>query len=96
MNSLALVLLVALFFAGCAAGPNPAVNTASPGGGVAGFWLGWWHGIIVVVTFIISLFDSSVHFYEVHNNGGWYNIGFLLGAGAFLGGASSAVSSRRK
>ena len=45
----------------------------------AGFWAGLWHGMIVVVTFIISLFTDSVGIYEINNTGAWYNFGFVLG-----------------
>jgi hypothetical protein len=62
---------------------------------VAGFWQGLWHGIISPITFIISLFSEDVHFYEVHNNGGWYNFGFILGAGILTGGGSAASKRRR-
>jgi hypothetical protein len=61
----------------------------------AGFWAGLWHGLICVITFIISLFSDSVEMYEVANNGGWYNFGFLLGAAIALGG-SGGSSCRRK
>ncbi|MEV0841977.1 hypothetical protein AB0I55_20755 [Actinocatenispora sera] len=27
----------------------------------------------------MSLFTDSVSIYDVHNNGGWYNFGFVLG-----------------
>lgn len=54
---------------GCAAGPNPAMGTPAVDGNIAGFWLGLWHGMISPITFIVSLFESGVHFYEVHNNG---------------------------
>jgi hypothetical protein len=30
---------------------------------------------------------GSVTVYEVHNQGGWYNFGFLLGAATIFGGA---------
>lgn len=63
----------------------------------AGFWAGLWHGLICVITFIISLFSKSVEMYEVANNGGWYNFGFLLGAMIALGGGgSSSCKMRRK
>lgn len=95
-----LVLLVALTLlvvTACAAGPNPSVDIASSEGDVAGFWLGLWHGVIVPVTFIISLFSDTVSVYEIHNTGGWYDLGFLLGASFFLGGSGAgAKSSRRK
>ena len=52
----------------------------------AGFWAGIWHGFIAWITFIIGLFTDSVRMYELNNNGGWYDFGFLLGLGAILGG----------
>ena len=69
-----------LILAGCTAGPNENVNVSDEEGKVAGFWMGLWQGIIVPVTFIISLFTDNVNFYEVHNNGNWYDFGFVLGA----------------
>ncbi len=88
------VLLLAL--SGCAAGPNPQAGTPSTQGKVAGFWLGLWHGVITPVTFIISLFNRNVHIYEVHNNGGWYNAGFLLGAAIIFGGGGRGAAARRQ
>ena len=89
----ATLLLLALSLSGCAPGPNPLENVPPEGGTVAGFWLGLWHGIIAPITFIISLFRSDVRFYEVHNDGLWYNLGFVLGAGILFGGSSA---SRRR
>ena len=85
-----------LVLSACAAGPNSAVDVASAEGEVAGFWLGLWQGIIVPITWIISLFSDTVNIYEVHNNGGWYDTGFLLGAGVFLGGGGAGASRRRR
>ncbi len=87
-TALALIGLIVLMLAlsACAPGPNPAEKTPKADGKVAGFWFGLWHGLISPITFIISLFSKTVRFYEVHNNGGWYNFGFVLGAGLFLGG----------
>jgi hypothetical protein len=31
----------------------------------------------------------------VHNNGGWYNFGFLLGVMVLLGGGGSGAARRR-
>jgi hypothetical protein len=75
-----------LVLAACAAGANPEVGVAAQGGDVAGFWAGLWHGIISPITFIISLFTEDVSVYEVHNNGNWYDFGFVLGAGILFGG----------
>ena len=92
---LCLLFLSALFLMGCAAGPNIAVHTPASDGIIAGFFPGLWHGMIAPITFIISLFSDNVSFYEVHNNGGWYNFGFVLGAGILFGGGGSASSRRR-
>lgn len=95
---LSLLFMIALFLTSCAAGPNTVAHTPPIDGNIAGFWLGLWHGLIVVITFIISLFSDNVNVYEVHNNGGWYNFGFLIGAGCLLGGTRATASkhSRRK
>ncbi len=62
---------------------------------IAGFWLGLWHGIICPVTFFVSLFNHHVNIYDVHDNGNWYNFGFVLGAGILFGSGSHAGSRRR-
>ncbi len=70
------------------------------GPGAAGFWPGLWHGFILPVSLIISWFNGSVGIYEVDNNGGWYDTGFVLGAsfvfGSVLGGGSAASAGRRR
>ena len=71
-------LLLALLVAGCAQ-VNSEVGTAGSSG-VAGFGSGFWHGLILPVSFIVSLFDDSIGIYEIHNNGNWYNFGFVFGA----------------
>ena len=88
------IVLIGLL-AGCAPGPNTLANTPVAGGSVAGFWMGLWNGIISPVTFIISLFNSRVQIYEVHNNGGWYNFGFLLGISIIFGGGGASTRRRR-
>ena len=62
----------------------------------AGFWAGLWHGLICVVTFIISLFTDSVRMYEVSNSGNWYNLGVLLGAAIILGGSCGSRKAKKK
>jgi hypothetical protein len=102
MKKLILVLitgLLVLSLAGCAPGPNPAAGTANAEGEMAGFWRGLWQGIIAPIAFIISLFTPDVSIYEVHNNGGWYDLGFILGLAASLGGGgsrSTTVYRRRR
>lgn len=95
-RALPLVLLIAaVALAACTPGPNTALDTAGPDGDVAGFWLGLWHGIIAPVTFVISLFTEEVSLYEIHNNGGWYDFGFVLGAGILFGGGCTGSRKRR-
>ncbi len=80
----------------CAAGVNDAAET---GTSQAGFWLGLWHGLISPITFIVSLFTREVSVYEVHNNGNWYDAGFMLGVACAFSGAGraqAAVPRRRK
>ncbi len=97
MNWLIIVGLVALMLAGCAAGPNSMVDVPGPDGKVAGFWMGLWHGFASPVMFIISLFSDRVEVYEVHNTGGWYTFGFMIGVSAiFGGGGSGACKSGRR
>lgn len=93
-----IVLLAVLIVAGsaCAAGPNSVAAVPSTDGDVAGFWLGLWHGIIVPITFIVSVFTETVSPYEVHNSGGWYDFGFLLGASVSLGGSGAGARSGRR
>jgi len=83
------VLLVVVLLTGCAANTNEMIGTAGTGQEVVGFWLGLWYGMISPISFIVSLLDSDIGIYEIHNNGNWYNFGFLLGIG---GGASQGIS----
>lgn len=93
--SLVGVLLVfVVLMAGCAPGPNPLLGAAAAGHSPAGFWLGLWHGIILWVSFFISLFTHEVSVYEVHNTGWPYNLGFLLGAAGTLGGGVAGARRR--
>ena len=46
-----------------------------------GFWSGLWHGFVSPISFIGSLFSDSIAMYAINNNGGWYDFGFVLGAG---------------
>ena len=88
------VLLTAVLLTACAAGPNPQAGSAAAEGVAAGFWLGLWHGIIVPVTFVVSLFTDTVNIYEIHNSGNWYDFGYFLGFGVLLGGGASGARSR--
>jgi hypothetical protein len=94
---LALAVVGVLALTACAAGPNNVAEVDAPR--IAGFWLGLWHGVISPITFIVSLFTSDVSVYDVHNNGNWYDAGFMLGvATAFssAGRAGAATTPRRR
>lgn len=56
-----------------------------PGARPVGFLGGLWHGFIAPITFIVSLFATGVSIYETHNNGRWYEFGFMLGISAHSG-----------
>jgi len=95
LPALILVLALVIALSSCAPGPNALERTAGAKGRIAGFWLGLWHGLISPVTFIISIFNKNVRLYEVHNSGGWYNFGFVLGAGLFLSGGILGKRKRK-
>ena len=93
--ALILVLLLLAMLAACAPGPNHMQGTAGPKNTVAGFWLGVWQGFIAPFVFVISFFKSDLNIYEVHNNGAWYNFGYLFGLACFFGGGGSRAGRRR-
>ena len=84
------VALMMSLFVTCA--PNNEMYLSKP----AGFWAGLWHGLIVVITFIISLFTDSVTIYEVNNTGGWYNFGFVVGLLISLGNGHVRCPIKKK
>lgn len=90
------IVLALVVLASCAPGSNDLANSMDKEGITAGFWRGLWHGFIAPVTFIISLFNHNVQMYEVHNNGGWYNFGFILGAMTIFGGGGVGGAAKRK
>ncbi|MEN8149160.1 MAG: hypothetical protein ABFS86_05010 [Planctomycetota bacterium] len=85
-----LAVALILFFAGCAAGDMRFDE--SP----AGFFAGLWHGIILIVAFVISLFSDTVGVYEVNNAGPLYDLGFVLGASGALGGGCRITRRKKK
>jgi hypothetical protein len=92
---LVVVLLVVNLLAGCAPGFNLAKGTMNERGTVAGFWLGVWQGFIAPFVFVASLFTSNLNIYEVHNNGAWYNFGYLFGVACFFGGSGNRTARRK-
>jgi hypothetical protein len=79
------VCAAAAIASGCATQPLPAA-TDPPG-----FWSGLFHGFIMFFS-LISEILSDHRVYAFPNSGSGYDIGFFLGASAFLGG--SGASSR--
>jgi hypothetical protein len=73
------LIIIIFFFMSCAPNNEKYLSEA------AGFWSGLWHGLICIITFIISLFSENVGIYEVNNTGGWYDFGFVLGIIICLG-----------
>jgi len=84
--------LLLILVASCAPGnARYGIDTGRP----ANFWAGLWHGLIIIVTFIVSLFTKDVGIYESNNVGWGYNLGFILGCCMSLG-AGARSSCRRK
>jgi hypothetical protein len=81
------VLLVAVLFTSCA---DVTVVKECIIDEPYGFWSGLWHGFIAPISFIASLFSDNIAMYAINNNGGWYDFGFVLGAGILSGGANKA------
>jgi hypothetical protein len=73
------------------AGPNSKYRQL--GAAPAGFLAGLWHGLILPITFIVSLFSTNVRIYETNNSGRWYDLGFFMGASSSLGGSGATAGS---
>lgn len=83
------IMLLAFLFTGCAdVTPIEECIVDAP----YGFWGGLWHGIISPLSFVGRLFSDDIAMYALNNNGGWYDFGFVLGAGILFGGSSSVSS----
>ncbi|WFD10463.1 hypothetical protein [Tepidibacter hydrothermalis] len=55
----------------------------------AGFLAGLWHGLILPITFIISIFNPKVRIYETNNRGFLYDLGFVIGIGSNFNNVNS-------
>jgi hypothetical protein len=75
--------------------PEPQFNTPGPNGRVAGILMGIWHGVISPVTIVLSFVNKDSQMYEVHNDGGPYNLGFVLGVIVLLVIVGLLVGFRR-
>lgn len=74
--------------------PDPFFNKAGPHG-VAGILLGIWHGFISPVTIVLSFVNKDSQMYEVHNDGGPYNVGFIIGVAIWFIVLGLLMGSRR-
>jgi hypothetical protein len=74
---------------------GPGSKYGLPGAKAAGFWAGFWHGLICPITFIVSLFTPNVRIYEFNNRGRWYDFGFIIGVSCAFGGSGSRAASGR-
>ena len=81
------ILLIVLLFTACA-DVTPIADCVNDK--PYGFLSGLWHGLIAPLSFIGSLISDNIAMYAVNNNGGWYDLGFVLGAGILFGGSGKA------
>ena len=90
--TLSVFVLIAIFLlSGCADVQNiDACKTGEP----YGFFGGLWHGMIAPGSFVVGLFNDDIAVWAVNNNGGWYELGFLIGIGGQ--GIGGAFASRKK
>ena len=95
-KNLLMLFLLGLVLTACAEAAPPQVDQAisdwckDP----YGFWGGLWHGMTAFFQCMGSLLDDDITFYAKCNNGGWYDLGYCIGVGAFFGGGSSAAGRR--
>lgn len=85
--SLISIVLLVIVFSGCA--ESVAIDECVTDDSY-GFLGGLWHGIIAPFSFVCSIFLDNVAMYAVNNTGGWYDFGFVIGAGILFGGGGKA------
>ncbi|MDH5180335.1 MAG: hypothetical protein OEZ39_08490 [Gammaproteobacteria bacterium] len=78
-----LLILTLVLLAGCTPGGS-GFNREN----LAGVGYGFLHGLISPFTLVASFFTNSVRFYEIHNTGPWYDVGFLFGFLVLIAGGS--------
>lgn len=55
----------------------------------ASFLSGLWHGLLLPILFIVSLFNDDVSIYETINNNKLYHFGYLIGTWGVAGNTIS-------
>lgn len=81
------VLMLMLLLSSCAT--HVRIEGCVSGQHIYGFWGGLWHGVIAPFSLISMLWSDNV-VYAANNNGGWYAVGFCLGAGILGWGSSKS------
>lgn len=85
-KNLLLFIVAAGILAGCATQPMAGQSESDP----MSFVMGLIHGFCIVFSLIGSYF-TDVRIYAFPNSGGWYDIGFVIGAAMFLGGGGASA-----
>ncbi|HOX91983.1 MAG TPA: hypothetical protein PLC54_03610 [Spirochaetales bacterium] len=86
---IAILCLVAL--SSCLPGDGKN-NVAKP----AGFFTGFWHGLIAPISLIVQIFNKAIRVYEQANTGFWYDLGFWIALSGGAGGSAVSVRYSRR
>ena len=85
-----LAITLPLALAACATQPDLPVGHNAPG-----FLSGLLHGFGIVFAFIGTFFSGEIEIYALPNSGWSYDLGYIIGAGVFFGGAGGGASGKR-
>jgi hypothetical protein len=85
-RQLAIIAIAGALFvlSSCATQPVQATDDAP------GFLFGLFHGFTMMFSLIGELFTDN-RVYAFPNSGGWYDLGFVLGAASFFGGGGASA-----
>ena len=78
------LFLCAAILSACATQPVPSAPKPP------GFLFGFLHGFTILFSLVGSLF-TDYRIYAFPNSGWWYDLGYFLGASAFLGGSGASA-----
>lgn len=92
-NAILTVLVLVLLLSSCA---HPTDIKECVVNSPAGFLSGLWNGFCAPFSFIGSLFSDNISIYDINNNGGWYDFGFVLGSGILTFGSSKTSKIKIK
>lgn len=85
------LVLLCLLLSSCL--PGDGKNTQEK---PAGFFFGFWHGVVAPISLIVQIFNSSIHIYEGNNTGFWYDLGFWLAISGGASGSAATIKTSRK